>query len=73
MIVNISDEEEELGAQCAQDMKKLIFLTFYFFTLNSKLMLLKLCQHVDVSKKVDPDKVKEVGYGLKIFHIQTFP
>jgi hypothetical protein len=45
-----------------------------FSTLLSKFnILLSINQHVDVSKKVDPDKVKEVGYGLMIFHKQTFP
>ena len=45
-----------------------------FSTLLSKFnILLSINQHVDVSKKVDPDKVKEVCYGLMIFHKQTFP
>ena len=43
-------------------------------TLLSKLnILLSVTQHVDESKKVDPEKVKDVGYDLMIFYKQSFP
>ena len=36
-------------------------------------VLLSITQHVDSTKLVDPEKVKDLGYGLMIHHKQSFP